>query len=66
MIIALSADSRAGVDDLADKALAAGGSEPKPAQDHGVMYVRSFTDLDGHHWEVGWMDVAAMAPGAQG
>jgi predicted lactoylglutathione lyase len=32
----------------------------------GVMYVRSFTDLDGHHWEVGWMDAAAMAPGAQG
>lgn len=37
---------------LADKALAAGGSEPKAPQDHGFMYVRSFTDLDGHHWEL--------------
>jgi len=64
VIIALSADSRAGVDELADKALAAGGSEPKAPQDHGVMYVRSFTDLDGHHWEAAWMDVAAMSAGA--
>jgi uncharacterized protein len=62
VIIALSADSRAAVDTLADKALAAGGFEPKPPQDHGVMYVRSFTDLDGHHWESGWMDPTAMAP----
>lgn len=65
VIIALSADSRAAVDELADKALAEGGSEPKPPQDHGVMYVRSFTDLDGHHWETAWMDAAAMASGAE-
>jgi uncharacterized protein len=58
VIIALSAETRAAVDELADKALAAGGSEPKAPQDHGFMYVRSFTDLDGHHWEVAWMDTA--------
>jgi predicted lactoylglutathione lyase len=58
VIIALSAESRAAVDDLAGKALAAGGSEPKAPQDHGFMYVRSFTDLDGHHWEAAWMDPA--------
>jgi predicted lactoylglutathione lyase len=58
VIIALSAESRAAVDELADKAMAAGGSEPKTPQDHGFMYVRSFTDLDGHHWEVAWMDSA--------
>ena len=56
VIIALSAESRAAVDELADKALAAGGSEPKAPQDHGFMYGRSFSDLDGHHWEVMWMD----------
>jgi predicted lactoylglutathione lyase len=59
VILALSADSREAVDELADKALAAGGSEPKEPQDHGFMYVRSFADLDGHHWEVGHMDMAA-------
>ena len=60
VIIALSAETRAAVDELADKALAAGGSEPKAPQDHGFMYGRSFTDLDGHHWELMWMDPAAQ------
>jgi predicted lactoylglutathione lyase len=60
VIIALSAESRAAVDELADKALAAGGSEPKAPQDHGFMYQRSFTDLDGHHWETAWMDPAQI------
>jgi uncharacterized protein len=60
VIIALSAENRAAVDELADKALAAGGSEPKPSQDHGFMYGRSFTDLDGHHWELMWMDPAQI------
>jgi predicted lactoylglutathione lyase len=52
VIIAITAESRAAADELAGRALAAGGSEPKAAQDHGFMYVRSFTDLDGHHWEL--------------
>jgi uncharacterized protein len=60
VIIALSAESRTAVDELAVKALAAGGSEPKAPQDHGFMYGRSFTDLDGHHWEVMWMDPAQI------
>ena len=51
-IMALSAETRAEADELADKALAAGGSQPKEPKDHGFMYVRTFTDLDGHHWEV--------------
>jgi uncharacterized protein len=46
------------MDELAGKALAAGGSEPKAPQDHGFMYVRSVTDLNGHHWEMAWMDPA--------
>jgi predicted lactoylglutathione lyase len=57
-ILALSVDSRAEVDALADKALKAGAKAPKPPQDHGFMYQRSFKDLDGHHWEIFWMDPA--------
>ena len=60
VMIALSADSRADVDELADKALAAGGRSAGDPQDHGFMYGRSFYDLDDHHWEVVWMDPSAI------
>lgn len=61
-IVCLSADSRAAVDALVDKALAAGGTASGEVQDHGWMYGRSFQDLDGHLWEVVHMDL--NAPGA--
>ena len=60
MILCLSAESRAAVDSMVDKALAAGGSEPMEAKDYGFMYQRSFQDLDGHQWEVVHMDEAGM------
>jgi uncharacterized protein len=56
VLLALSVDSRAGVDDMVNKAAAAGGTEPRAAQDHGFMYTRSFNDLDGHIWEILWMN----------
>ncbi|MGS1077615.1 VOC family protein [Pseudoxanthomonas beigongshangi] len=59
-ILCLSADDRAGVDTLADAAIAAGGRQPREPQDHGFMYQRSFEDPDGHLWEVVYMDMAAM------
>ena len=59
-IFAITANSRAEVDALVEKALAAGGSPAADPQDHGFMYVRSFYDLDGHHWEVFWMDPSAI------
>ncbi|MFF4171928.1 VOC family protein [Streptomyces sp. NPDC001744] len=59
VLIALSAESREKADELADAALAAGGTPAKEPMDMGFMYERSFTDLDGHHWEVFWMDPAA-------
>lgn len=62
-IVAISADSREDVDALAAKALEAGGSETYDAQDLGFMYSRAFRDLDGHHWEVLWMDDAAAQSG---
>ena len=52
VILALSADSRAAVDVLVDKAIAAGAGEPRPTQDLAFMYQRGFEDLDGHLWEV--------------
>ncbi|MGK5529627.1 VOC family protein [Streptomyces sp. URMC 129] len=59
-IIALTAESREQVDDLVDRALAAGGQPAMDAQDQGFMYGRSFLDPDGHQWEVVWMDPAAV------
>jgi predicted lactoylglutathione lyase len=56
---ALSFESRAEVDEIVDKALAAGASIYSDTNDHGFMYQRAFADLDGHQWEVFWMDDAA-------
>ena len=64
VLLCLSCDSRAEVDALVAKALAAGGKEPRPPQDHGFMYGRSIEDLDGHIWELMWMDMAAAPPQA--
>jgi len=63
VLICLSAESREAVDATIDKAGASGGRmDPGPTQDYGFMYGRSFEDLDGHMWEVMWMDLeAAMA-----
>lgn len=63
-LICLSAADRAEVDAFLQKALANGGSEWMPPQDHGFMYGVSFQDPDGHVLEVMWMDSAAIAQGA--
>ncbi|MCM2504999.1 lactoylglutathione lyase [Aureimonas altamirensis] len=61
VLLALSADSRAQVDETIDKAVEAGGrADPCPTQDYGFMYGRSYEDLDGHIFEVVWMDMSAM------
>lgn len=59
VLIAISAGSREGVDELADAALASGGAEANDPLDYGFMYSRSFQDPDGHVWEALWMDEAA-------
>lgn len=59
-ILALSADSKEAVDELVNKALAAGGQPANDPMDHGFMYGWSFQDLDGHLWEVLWMDPSAV------
>ncbi len=62
VLLALSREDRAAVDRTVDQAVAAGGTaDPTPKQEFGeAMYGRSFTDPDGHIWELMWMDVAAM------
>ncbi|MBC8984582.1 VOC family protein [Pedobacter sp. N36a] len=54
--ICISADSKDAVNEMVDKAAAAGAIIPNPAIDYGFMYQHSFADLDGHHWEFVWMD----------
>jgi predicted lactoylglutathione lyase len=60
-----SVDSREDVDAISAAALAAGAREADGAEDHGFMYSRSFFDLDGHGWQVMWMDPSAAGQDAQ-
>ncbi|MFF3933776.1 VOC family protein [Streptomyces hirsutus] len=60
VLLALSSESREKVDELVEKALAAGGSVSGETQDQGFMYGRAFDDLDGHTWEVVWMDPSVL------
>jgi predicted lactoylglutathione lyase len=64
VILALDAESREAVDDLVIKAVEAGGSIYADRHDHGWMYYHSFADLDGHQWEVMYMDENAAPPSA--
>ncbi|MBA3245565.1 MAG: VOC family protein [Actinobacteria bacterium] len=61
-ILALSAESREQVDELADKALEAGGTAANEPMEMDFMYGRSFNDPDGHLWELVWMDPSATEP----
>jgi len=58
-VLSVSAASREEVDALVDRALELGGTFSNQPSDEGFMYGRSFFDLDGHAWEVMWMDPAA-------
>lgn len=59
-IVALSAESREKVDQMINKAIEAGGKESREPQDYGWMYGRSFQDIDGHLWEIMYMDESAV------
>jgi len=59
-IIALSAESRENVDEMINKAIEAGGIEPRKPQDHGWMYDRAFEDIDGHQWEITYMNESSL------
>jgi uncharacterized protein len=63
VLTALSMDSKVRVDELVQAALAAGGTEARDPVEYGFMYGRSFNDLDGHIWEVFWMDPTHVQQG---
>ena len=62
VLVCLSCESRAEVDDVVRKAVAAGGRTFKEPMDYGFMYAQSFQDPDGHIWEWIWMDPAHVKP----
>ena len=65
VLFSFSVGSRDEVDTVSAAALAAGGTEADDAEDLGFMYSRSFYDLDGHGWQVIWMDPAAAEQGPE-
>jgi predicted lactoylglutathione lyase len=60
VIVALSVEGREKVDQMINKAIESGGRESREPQNYGWMYGRSFEDIDGHLWEVIYMDESAM------
>jgi predicted lactoylglutathione lyase len=64
-LYSFSVSSRDDVDAVSAAALAAGGTEADGAEDYGFMYSRSFFDIDGHGWQVMWMDPATAEQGAE-
>jgi predicted lactoylglutathione lyase len=62
VLVALGVDRKTEVDRIVDAAVNAGGKETRPPQDYGFMQMRVFEDLDGHHWEVFYMDPAHVQP----
>ncbi|UXY16912.1 VOC family protein [Chitiniphilus purpureus] len=63
VLVGLSCESRAEVDELVAKAFEAGGNVPREPQDHGFMYGHGFEDLDGHVWELIYMEPGAVEQG---
>ncbi len=61
VLLCLSCESREAVDNLNEIAAKNGGTaDINPQQDYGFMYNRNLADLDGHVWEMMWMDMTAM------
>jgi uncharacterized protein len=60
VLVCLSVESRAAVDGMVGKAIAAGGTTYNEPQDHGFMYAHGFQDLDGHIWEIMFMEPSAI------
>ena len=56
VLVCLALESRAKVDDMVQKAVAAGGTTYNEPQDHGFMYAHGFQDPDGHIWELIFME----------
>jgi uncharacterized protein len=64
VLVCISCESRSQVDEIVVKAMAAGGTVPRPPEDHGFMYGHGFEDPDGHIWELVWMNTEMATPAA--
>lgn len=62
VLVCFSSENRTDVDEMVRKAIAAGGTTFKDPEDHGFMYGHGFQDLDGHIWEIMFMDPSAINP----
>jgi predicted lactoylglutathione lyase len=60
VINSLSLESNEAVNEFMEKALNAGATEPNEAKDYGFMQQRCMEDLDGHLWEVLYMDMSKL------
>ncbi|KTC84218.1 VOC family protein [Legionella brunensis] len=60
VLVALALESRVAVDEIMEKAIANGGKEYRPTQDHGWMYGRAFQDINGHVWEPFYMNMGVI------
>jgi uncharacterized protein len=63
VLVCLSRENRAAIDETVRKAVAAGGNTYNEAQDHGFMHAHGFQDLDGHIWELMYMEPGAVGQG---
>jgi predicted lactoylglutathione lyase len=63
VLVCLSAESRAKVNELVAAAVAAGGTTPMESKDYGFMYQHGFQDLDGHLWELIYMEPSSARQG---
>lgn len=59
-LFALSVESVDKINEIVEKGLKAGGTEPMPMMDHGFMQLRKIEDFDGHTWEIFYMDMSQM------
>ena len=66
VLICLSCESRGEVDEMVGKAVAAGGSTIQEPHDYGFMYSQAYADLDGHIWELIYMEPAAVNDSPKG
>lgn len=64
VLVCLSCESRAQVDDLVHRAITAGGTTYADPKDYGFMYGHGFQDLDGHLWELIYMEPEAREASA--
>lgn len=63
VLVCLTTESREQVDEMVRKAIAAGGTTYNEAQEHGFMYGHGFQDLEGHIWELIYMEPKAISQG---